>query len=360
MKELVGPRDTGAAAWGASVIGAGCAVLAVGYELLGMALGRSSSNGGTLAVASVVAVVILAMVVGFSRAPDRMPWWSWITICLLGIGVILAEDLIAPETGASGQIGLLYAVVFAGAHLQPAGAWLVASLAIGGDAVIVFTTRAVPDAVGELVAVGAVILMATALLVHMGGHQQRLTEQLAALASQDPLTGLATRRELEAAAAQAAAPHPRRLRDAPPRGTALLIVDLDSFKALNDTYGHLVGDAALVHVGSLLRACSPRTATVARLGGDELAVLLPDASRDDAVRVAEEMLRAVLATPMLQGADEVSLSVSIGAGHLAAGAAAGLTALYAEADAALYRAKLGGRSQVCAVVAADAGPSVAP
>ena len=67
-------------------------------------------------------------------------------------------------------------------------------------------------------------------------------------------------------------------------GTGLAIIDLDHFKTLNDTYGHPVGDAALVHVAALLRTTCPSKATVARLGGDELAVLLPCVTREEVAR----------------------------------------------------------------------------
>jgi diguanylate cyclase (GGDEF)-like protein len=108
-----------------------------------------------------------------------------------------------------------------------------------------------------------------------------------------------------------------------------------------------VGDDALVHLAGLIRDhVRAGDAVLSRLGGDELAVLLPGCPAEVAAQRAEELLTAVRATPMtLPDGALLALSVSVGVAH-APQHASGTRALYAAADAALYRAKSGGRDRV--------------
>jgi diguanylate cyclase (GGDEF)-like protein len=179
------------------------------------------------------------------------------------------------------------------------------------------------------------------MLVRAADEQGRLVELLHQLASVDSLTGLVNRRVLDDALDRAL--H----RPTGAQGTALVLVDVDSFKSINDQYGHPVGDDALVHVASVLRSVV-RTgdAVLSRMGGDELAVLLPECSEDAAVRRAGEVWQAVRGTPLqLPDGTLLAVSVSLGVAH-APTHADGLEGLYAAADTALYAAKRGGRDQV--------------
>ena len=133
---------------------------------------------------------------------------------------------------------------------------------------------------------------------------------------------------------------------------SLLMMDLDNFKELNDSCGHLGGDAAIrelaVRIESQIRASD----AAARFGGDEFAVLLPGAALADAQHLAERIQRTVTGTPVDLGAGlsrPVTLSIGIAAtGPAAAGAdlKAQADRLLAEADAALYRAKAAGRNRI--------------
>ncbi len=129
-------------------------------------------------------------------------------------------------------------------------------------------------------------------------------------------------------------------------GTGLAIVDLDHFKTLNDTYGHPVGDAALVHVAALLRSTCPSKATVARLGGDELAVLLPCVAPSEVREVMVRFHDATRTSPMNHLGRVLALSVSVGGAHIPATKDPDLAVLYEQADEALYQAKLQGRNRV--------------
>jgi diguanylate cyclase (GGDEF)-like protein len=127
---------------------------------------------------------------------------------------------------------------------------------------------------------------------------------------------------------------------------AVLFVDLDGFKPVNDTLGHAAGDALLVAVGARLQQCTPRGALTARLGGDEFAVLLTDTdgANGDALLAAKVML-AGLQHAFHIGGREVSINASIG---IASGPENGRRAedLTSAADKAMYEAKRAGRGTI--------------
>lgn len=123
---------------------------------------------------------------------------------------------------------------------------------------------------------------------------------------------------------------------------ALLMVDADHFKRINDAHGHAGGDAVLRLLGQVFRDALPAGSLAARLGGEEFAVLLPASATDDALRHAEALRAAVEASPWrCEDGGAVPVSVSIG---VAVGAD-GVDALLRDADAALYRAKAEGRNR---------------
>lgn len=161
--------------------------------------------------------------------------------------------------------------------------------------------------------------------------------ELVKLAQTDGLTGLANRRRfIECLASEAACP----------QALALLIVDVDHFKAINDQFGHVAGDTCLRLVAQLIAGPPTGTARlVARLGGEEFGVLIADATPEEVIAVAEAIRQALAQAPwravdaQLQGAT-VSIGLCCGHGPLDG------DALYAEADAALYIAKRNGRNRI--------------
>lgn len=153
-------------------------------------------------------------------------------------------------------------------------------------------------------------------------------------AETDELTGLPNRRGLD------------RAQSLPGDGcAALLVVDLDHFKRVNDAYGHVAGDTTLRHLARLLRRALRTQDVAARLGGEEFALWLPDADLEVAVEVAERVRRAVETTPVLWNGREIRLTCSVGVAAVPESTRAASN-LYAMADAALYRAKEGGRNRV--------------
>jgi diguanylate cyclase (GGDEF)-like protein/PAS domain S-box-containing protein len=125
---------------------------------------------------------------------------------------------------------------------------------------------------------------------------------------------------------------------------ALLMIDLDGFKAINDTLGHSAGDAVLIEVAMRLRACIRPGDTIARLGGDEFVIIIPDSKRAAAADLVAVRVLETLAAPIRLETETRSITCSIGiAVH--PDSAADREALLRHADAAMYMAKQGGRNQ---------------
>ena len=177
-----------------------------------------------------------------------------------------------------------------------------------------------------------------AVLGVVAARKVRQVRRLHNLASTDELTGLANRRALTAAAETALA---QSRRDGSP--LAMLMVDVDHFKQINDTHGHAFGDDVLRHLARVLAAGLRDQDRLGRLGGEEFLAVLPAASLADARRVAERMRAAVAAAPMPGPDGPVAVTVSIG---VAGGEKASAAALIARADAAMYQAKHAGRNTV--------------
>lgn len=161
----------------------------------------------------------------------------------------------------------------------------------------------------------------------------RIQEELERQATTDPLTGLANRRAFLAALAGALDAA------APAHGGALLFVDLDNLKPLNDRHGHDAGDAALRTTARLLEAAAGGEGVAARFGGDEFVLWLPAADAPGAIAAAEGLLRAAGDLP----ADGRSPHFSIGIAWRRPGSEESAAALVSRADAALYEAKRAGR-----------------
>jgi diguanylate cyclase (GGDEF)-like protein len=193
-----------------------------------------------------------------------------------------------------------------------------------------------------LVALPPVILLQRSLM-----HQQ-----LQAAASTDPKTGLlnatAWQRDADAEVARA-------LRNQTP--AALLLIDVDHFKQVNDGYGHLIGDEVLRGLAAELRHQVRESDVVGRFGGEEFTVLLPGIGATEACRIAERLRHSASVLEVTAGDAQISVTVSIGVAVLGRHGR-DLFELLAAADLALYRAKDAGRNRIrlCAPVKSPKAP----
>jgi len=165
--------------------------------------------------------------------------------------------------------------------------------------------------------------------------------ELVRLANTDGLTGIFNRRTFFA--------HGEELIKSHPQGVYFLLIDLDHFKTINDTYGHAVGDVVLEKVGGLLQGSMRTSGTrlpdiVGRLGGEEFGILMSADNIDDAVSVAERLRQTIESTHIKTGDVLVSTTGSIGVAKTVVGES--LDNLYQRADKACYLAKDNGRNRV--------------
>jgi diguanylate cyclase (GGDEF)-like protein len=190
-------------------------------------------------------------------------------------------------------------------------------------------------------------------LLAVAVENQRLLETTRRMAEVDGLTGACNHRHFSVLLAKEAA---RAVTTGLP--VALVMVDIDHFKRVNDTHGHPAGDAALRHIVGLLVRRVRRSDVVARYGGEEFAVLLPGSDAPAAARLAEGLRADIAGSPLqLEGAGPaLSLSASFGVAAIPANAADGRGLLEA-ADRALYRAKESGRDRVVEAPPAAAAAS---
>ena len=166
-------------------------------------------------------------------------------------------------------------------------------------------------------------------------------EALRQLATRDQLTGLLNRREFDRIMAEEAE---RSRRFGHP--LALVMLDIDHFKAVNDTHGHLAGDAVLREVAKTLTSQLRTVDRVARIGGEEFALVLVQTGRSAATEVAQRVVKAVAASPvMIESGVSLRLTVSAGLAVLPEDVS-WLELLIGAADRSLYAAKRGGRNRV--------------
>jgi diguanylate cyclase (GGDEF)-like protein len=179
----------------------------------------------------------------------------------------------------------------------------------------------------------------TARYVAAGDEEGGELAAIAGLARTDALTGLPNRRAFDEALDREVA---RAERAGAP--LAVLALDLDRFKAVNDRWGHAAGDAALVAAAARARGALREGDLLARVGGEELAALLPGAGLEAAREAGERVRAAIASAPVQADGASFAVTVSVGVAALAPGERG--AALLARADERLYAAKRGGRDRV--------------
>jgi diguanylate cyclase (GGDEF)-like protein len=171
-----------------------------------------------------------------------------------------------------------------------------------------------------------------------------MAAELRRLASSDPLTGVPNRRHFEERSAQIIA-----AREATGRSVAVLMLDVDHFKKINDTHGHPIGDEVLKVVARRCREALRERDLFARFGGEEFIALLAAPTADEVPATAERLRNAISGAPVHVGGLRIEVTVSVGGamGEALPGSDARLLEqLVARADEALYQAKADGRNRV--------------
>ena len=204
---------------------------------------------------------------------------------------------------------------------------------------------------GEIIQVslveGAMAIMLIALSM-TGSERYRREQQIARLAARDPLTALYNRRALDVRAPQLFA------QVSPQHPGALLLIDIDNFKLVNDLYGHTAGDRLLIALSEMIRTVVPEGALAARLGGDEFVILLTKASTAQIVELGSRLREQFRQLAAHTFTTPAPVTLSIGA-NLFDQPPPSLTALIEEGDTTLYESKRGGRDSIRLVDRTGAG-----
>ncbi|MCW2541761.1 MAG: Diguanylate cyclase [Frankiales bacterium] len=335
------PRDRAVAARTVSSLCLVAAIVTIAFGVL-----EPSAHHGLDLLATVIPpalFVVAAMLLRRLDVHDRGSVAStvaWAVVPFIAILLICALDLLTTDGSVAAQIFLCFPVLYAASQLKRAGALSVTVAAVVADMIVVFTILPVRAAAVDAAYMGATLISTAMLLISAGERQDALVSELQRRAAVDSLTGLVTRRVLDEAAhfalSGAASDH----------GTALVLLDVDHFKRVNDEYGHPAGDEVLVGLAQVLRHGARRDDIVSRMGGDEIALLLPGCSAADAYRRAEAIVQGIRAHRFgIADGQQLRVSVSAGIAH-APTHATSVTGLYVAADAALYEAKRAGRDQV--------------
>jgi diguanylate cyclase (GGDEF)-like protein len=340
-------RAVGLAVWLDSLLG-GLGAAAVLTLVLDGVLSEASDGslgGGLALIYPVLDLLVVAAVIGVAAMQGRRLNWYWMAL-FAGFAALAAVDALnalafADDSYAPGgatdllwPLGLALIIPWALArptttrHPEQSGALLVPAIATASIlTVLVASARA--DVSVLTVVLAALTLVATAGRTQIAfRHSARLAD-LRHQASTDELTGLRNRRAFYHQAGIALTdPHPE---------AALLLLDLDQFKEVNDSLGHHIGDDLLREVGTRLREHLGGADLLARLGGDEFAILLADGTREHAVELAVRLRTAVAAPCTLEGIalrTDVSIGVAFAPEH-----STELRGLLRCADIAMYQAK---------------------
>ena len=291
---------------------------------------------------ALVAMTVTSVVVGAGgwvcwTHPHVMPRLFWLVAPFLATVLITGIDLVTRDASTGAQLFYLWPALYAASFLGRRMIYLSLLVLFGNEAFVVFLMLDKKIAGSDFAAMALAFIMIIVVVVALRDRADQLRVVLEKQARMDALTGLANRRSFDEEMARAAAwasHNGERL--------ALLTVDVDHFKRINDTWGHAAGDRALQAVAGALRSVASRADDlVARLGGDEFVVVLR-CDRPRALWAAEAVRTAVAAIDVLAGGPP---SVSVGVAVMPDDGST-VEALLAASDAALYEAKSRGRGRV--------------
>lgn len=281
--------------------------------------------------------LIFVLWIGLLLLPDQ-PWWSKVMLAanslLISMLMIKASGLLRPhgKSLSVGAVQLRYVLLAHGVFYFSKAVTAV----VPGTLIDLAAFR------GEIIQISLVEGTMAVMLIALsmtGSERHRREKRIARLAARDPLTALYNRRALEVRG--------QRLLDnvSQARPGALLLMDIDNFKLVNDLYGHSAGDRLLVALSEIIRGALPTGSLAARLGGDEFVVLLSDTSSEHLLAVGSTLREAFHATASATFSTPQPVTLSIGA-SLFSQPPSSLTVLIERSDAALYESKRGGRNRI--------------
>ena len=316
----------------------GITTFAFEYLFFTRNLNQVVNDGVAIWISDFVSILIFVpLVLGWRRWPfsSRAQFSRWLALTTFLIVLGAAIAMRGPE--ASSTLFLLLPIVVFTAIL----AGVPGAAASAAVLLFIFVGMHLGETPSGINGIIRVVFVGTAaatgyVLAVVWGEREQNARRLYQLAHHDPLTGMFNRHELE-----------RRLHVAvtagPSMAHALLYLDLDQFKLVNDTSGHIAGDRMLQELARELQRAVPQDVKLARLGGDEFACILLDASKDDAVKVANALHDATSQYRFRFGSMTFSVGVSIGITFFPAEGGDTADAVLGRADVACYVAKEDGR-----------------
>jgi diguanylate cyclase (GGDEF)-like protein len=293
-----------------------------------------------LVAAGIVAAGCLILGVLCLRSPGSLPTYFWPAVPLLSAATITGLNYATQDTTMGPQLFYLWPLLFTASFLSRWHTAATVATISAGYAAVAFSFAATSGhALNDWLAITVAMAMTAIVVLNLRERNDKLRAVLEAQAGSDALTGVANRRSFDRALTGLVG-------GSDP--VALVMVDVDHFKGINDTWGHETGDRALKAVAEALQRTTPETGhLVCRLGGDEFAVLLR-AGPEQALHYAEQARAAVDATTGLPcGPPKISIGIAVRPDH-----ADTAEELQRAADNALYQAKQRGRGQSAVAVTA--------
>ncbi|MBW1249628.1 GGDEF domain-containing protein [Pseudomonas tolaasii] len=282
-------------------------------------------------------LLMLVIWLGMLALPTDLPWSKAmlaVQSLLVALPTLRASFLLRPhgKSLSIGAVQLRYVLLIHGAFYVAKAL----SVLIPGTLIDLAAFK------GEIIQVslveGAMAIMLIALSM-TGSERYRREQQIARLAARDPLTALYNRRALDLRA-------PRLLEQvSAAQPGALLLIDIDNFKGVNDLYGHTAGDRLLIALSEMIRSVLPQGALAARLGGDEFVILLNNASTAQIVDLGSRLREQFQQLAAQTFTTPAPVTLSIGA-HLFDQPPANLAQLIEQGDSTLYETKRGGRDSI--------------
>lgn len=309
-----------------------CAALALGWLVHQAGRTRHARTASWLATGNAALIMVAGLILVAVDQPITPNITAYLLACLVAGGSVYLPPRVATAVYVLSY--LAFFKVMGWTQVQPE---LVLSNRINGFAACVFGCLCSCFMWRQF----CTITLQQRQLEKANAELNQKQRELERLTRQDGLTGLfnrntfveLSRRELDRAKRQGSA-------------TTILLLDLDHFKRVNDTWGHPAGDAVLRHVATLASTTVRSTDLVGRLGGEEFIVLLPNTSAEAGRKLAEKVRQRLESTPVQWEKTTIAVTASFGLANTTVEEKRDFDTLYTEADKALYLAKQRGRNRV--------------